>query len=62
MVDGRKCVAARFLAKGYPDPDLLDEIVGAPGRVSLRASHLQAISLRAIKKWELWSLDIKNAF
>ena len=32
------------------------------GCVSLRAPHLKAISLSAIEKWELWSLDIKIAF
>ena len=28
----------------------------------LRSSHLQVISLRAIRKWKLRSIDIKNAF
>ena len=30
--------------------------------MSVRPSHLQVISLSALKKWKLWSLDIKNAF
>ena len=30
--------------------------------VSRRSSHLQVISLGALGKWPLWSLDIKNAF
>ena len=31
------------------------------GRVSLRSSHLQVITLSDLKKWKLRSLDIKNA-
>ena len=34
----------------------------ASGCVSLRSSRHQVISLRAIKIWRLWSLDITNAF
>ena len=29
--------------------------------MSLRSSHIQAISLSALKKWTRWSLDIKGA-
>ena len=27
----------------------------------MRSSHLEVVSLGALKKWKLWSLDIKNA-
>ena len=60
--DGRKCVQARLVAKGDQDPDLREGSADTSGCASLRSSHLQVISLRAIKKWELRSLDIKNAF
>ena len=42
--------------KGVPGAGLDDQ-----AGVSLRPSHLQAISLSSIKKWQLWSLDIENA-
>ena len=32
------------------------------GRASLRPSHLQVISLAALRGWRLCSLDIKDAF
>ena len=32
------------------------------GCVSRRSSHLQLISSGASKRWEIWSLDITNAF
>ena len=62
MMDGHKGDKARLVAEGYQDPGLREGIVDTPGCVSLRSSHLQVISLRAIKKWKLRSLDIKNAF
>ena len=61
-MDGRKTAKARLVAKGFQDPDLQEGLVDTSGCVSLRSSHLQVISLSAIKKWRLWSLDIKNAF
>ena len=60
--NGRNSVKARLVAKGYQEPDLKEGSADAPGRNSLRPSHLQEISLCAIKKWTLWSLDAKNAF
>ena len=62
LADGGKSVEARLVAKGYQGPDLKEGVADFSGRVSLRSSHLQVISLRAVKEWELWSLDIKNAF
>ena len=62
MVDGVKKVKARLVAKGFQDPDLTEGLVDTSGCVSLRSSHLQVISLSALQKWKLWSLDIKNAF
>ena len=50
MVGGRKSIKARLVAKGYQDPHLRGGIVDTPGRVSIRSSHLQMISLRAIEK------------
>ena len=61
MVNGKKCGKAKLVAKGYQGPELQDGTVGTSGRVSLRYSHLQVISLRAIEKRNLWSSDIKNA-
>ena len=61
MAEGEKCVKARLAAKGFQDPDLKDGLVETSGCVSLRSSRLQVISLSAIRKWKLWSLDIKNA-
>ena len=62
MVDGAKTAKPRLVAKGLQDPDLGDGVVDTPGCVSLRLSHSQNLSLSAVKKWKLWSLDIKNAF
>ena len=50
------------MAKGYQDPDLWEGIVDTFECVSLRSSHLQVISLGAVMRWKLRSLDIKNAF
>ena len=60
--DGRRCVRARQVAKGLKDPDSHEGPVDTSGCVSLRSSHLQVISRSAIRKWKLWSLDLKNAF
>ena len=61
LVDGRRTVKARLVARGFQDPDLAAGLVDTPSCVSLRPSHLQVISLGALKKWKLWGLDIKNA-
>ena len=61
MVDGVKSAKARLVAKGFQDPDLQAGLVDTSGCVCLRTSHLQVISPSALKKWRLWSLDIKNA-
>ena len=50
------------MPKGYQAPDLRMGNVDIAGCVSRRSSHLQLISLGALRKWPLWSLDIKNAF
>ena len=62
MVNGEKCVKSHLVATGFQDPDLLEGVADTSGRVSFRSSHLQVVALGAITKWELWSLDIKNAF
>ena len=53
---------ARLAANGYRDPDLRTGNVDTAGCASRRSSHLRLISLGALEKWLLWSLDIKNAF
>ena len=62
LVDGKRTVKARLVARGFQDPDLAAGLVDTSSCVSLRSSHLQVISLSALKQWKLWSLDIKNAF
>ena len=62
MGNGAKKVKARLVAKGFQDPDLTEGLVDTSGCVSLRSSHLQVISLSALQKWKLRSLDIENAF
>ena len=52
MVEGEICVKARLAAKGFQDPDLKDGLVETSGCVSLRSSHLQVISLSAIRNWK----------
>ena len=61
-MDGIKKEKARLVAKGFQDPDLTEGLVDTSGCVSLRSSHLQVVSLSALNKWKIWSLDIKNAF
>ena len=61
-VDGVKTAKARLAAKGFQGPDLRMGNVDIAGCVSCRSSHLQVVSLGALRKWPLWSLDIKNAF
>ena len=61
-LEGKRTVKARLVARGFQDPDLAAGLVDTSSCVSLRSSHLQVISLSALKKWKLWSLDIKNAF
>ena len=50
--EGRKTVKARSVAPGGPDPDLRDGNVDIAGCASRRSSHLQLISLSAVKKME----------
>ena len=61
-IDGCRAVKARLVARGFQDPDLAEGLVDTSSCVALRSSHLQVISLSALKRWRLWSLDIKNAF
>ena len=61
-LEGKRTVKARLVARGFQDPDLAAVLADTSSCVSLRSSHLQVISLSALKKWKLWSLDIKNAF
>ena len=51
-----------LVARGFQDPDVAAGLGDTSICVSLRSTHLQVISLSALKKWRLWSLDIKNAF
>ena len=60
MAEGEKCVKARLAAKGYQGPNLQEGQAGASGCVSLRSSHLQVISLGALKKWNLPRFDIQT--
>ncbi len=62
VVEGKRTVKARLVARGFQDPDLAAGLVDTSSCVSIRSSPLQVISLIALKKWSLWSLDIKNAF
>ena len=62
MMDGRKCVKARRVAKGCQHPDLEVGTVGASDCDSFRSSHPLAISLGDIEKWEFRGIDIKGAF
>ena len=61
-VGGAKAAKAQLVAEGYRDPDLRNGSVGAAGCVSRRSSHLQLISLGALKTWSIWSVDFKNPF
>ena len=61
-LEGKRTVQARLVARGFQDPDLAEGLADTSSCVSPRSSHLQVISLSALKKWKLWSLDIKNAF
>ena len=60
--EGQKFAEARLVAKGFQDPDLAEGLVETSGCVGLRSSHLQVVSLSAIRQWKLWSLDVKDAF
>ena len=53
---------ARQAATRSQKPDPRDGEVETAGCVSKRSSHLQVISLGALKKWESWRLDISDAF
>ena len=57
----RETAKARLAAEGNQGPDLRTGNVDIAGCVSRRLPHLQPISLEALRKWPLWSLDIKNA-
>ena len=60
--DGGKTAKARLVVKGYQNPVLRDRDVDIAGCVSRRSSHLQLLSLGALKEWPLRTLDIENAF
>ena len=61
-VDAAKGAKARSVAEGYQGPDLRDGSADKSGRVRLRTSNLEVISLGDLGKWSIGSLDIKNAF
>ena len=60
-LEGKRAAKARLVARGFQDPDLANGLFDTSSCVSLRSSHLQAISLSALKKRKLRTLDIKNA-
>ena len=62
MAIGEEDVRARIVAEIYEGPDLQGSSVDTSGCASLRSSHLRVISLRALRKWNFWSLGIKNAY
>ena len=62
IVEGVKTAQARLVANGLQDPDLKEGVADASGCVTLRSPHLRVISLAALKKWELGSLSVRNAF
>ena len=62
MVDGRTHVKARPVAKDYQDPVSKEGQEESPCCASLRSSHLQILLLGALKKWELCTVDVRNAF
>ena len=62
VVEGAKTVRARLVAKGDQGPDLRNGNLDIAGCVSRRWPHIQLISLGALKKWAIWSLDIQDAF
>ena len=62
VVGGKNTAKARPVAEGYKDPDMKEGNVSCAGCVSRRSSHLQALSVAAIKSCEIWFLDIGNAF
>ena len=62
MVDGKQERRTCLVAKGHQDPCVKDGSVDALWCASLGSSHVWAISVGALKKWGIWSLDFKNAF
>ena len=61
MAGGGGTAEARLVAKSIQAPDLKDGVADTSGCLSLRSPHLQVLSLSALKKLKLRSLDIKNA-
>ena len=62
MVESRKDVKARLVAKRYQAPGLNNFLAGTSGCASLRSSHLRARFSGALQKCEISSPDFKNAF
>ena len=50
------------MAEGFQDPDMKEGLMETSGCVSLRSSHLQVVSLSAVRQRKLCSLDVKYAF
>ena len=55
-LEGKRTLKARLVSRGFKDPDLAEGLADTSSCVSLRSSHLQVISLSALKKWKLWCL------
>ena len=51
----------RLRCEGYGDPDLKGAPVGTSGGVSVRPFRLEHPSSDALRKWEIWSLDVQGA-
>ena len=60
--EGKKMAKARLVPKGYQNQDLKDRNLEIAGCASRRSSHLQLISLGALRIWRILGLEIKNAF
>ena len=61
MVDGRRGVAARPVAEIYRGPDCEEGPLETSGRVSLRPSHPQVLSMCALRILKMWSLATRKA-
>ena len=59
---GERDAKARLVTKGLQDPGLKNASVGTSGHVSLRSFRFQVLFSGALNRWEICSLDIKDAF
>ena len=52
---------ARLVATWFRGPHPRDGKVDSAGTVIGRSSHVQMTPMGVLKKWDIWSLGIKNA-